>query len=179
MKALLDPRPGNLLLLVAPHAGGALMIDLVARLACQGPLRVLDGGNHFRVYKCNRAIARALHPKTAELPSALERIRLSRAFTCYQVETLLRETSAQAVPTLVLDLLSTFYDESVSARESQRLLENCIHQLHRLNRAAPVAISVRPSPLGSRPELLETLQGAADQTVTLEPYIAPSPARLF
>lgn len=179
MQALLDPRPGNLLLLVAPRAGGPLMIDLIAQLACRGPLRVLDGGNHFRVYECNRAIARALYPNTAELPRVLERIRLARAFTCYQVETLLSQTPAQATPTLVLDLLSTFYDESVSLAESQRLLQTCIHQLHRLNRAAPVAVSVRPSPLGARPELLETLQDAAGQNIILEPHTPPPPPRLF
>ena len=162
------------------------MLDLIAHLACRGPLRVLDGGNRFDAYGCNTAVARALDAHTANLPTILERIYLARAFTCYQVETLLKETPTQPPPTIVLDLLSTFYDESVSAIESQRLLETCIRHLNRLNRMAPVAVSVRPGPSAShlkadidRPRLMETLQAAAGQTFMLEPYTPPSPPRLL
>jgi hypothetical protein len=48
-------------------------------------------------------------------------VRLSRAFTCYQMLALLAETPAGGPPTLVLDLLDTFYDESVPLHESRRL----------------------------------------------------------
>lgn len=186
MNALLNPLPGDLLLVIAPHAGGVIILDLIARLACQGPLRLLDGGNRFDVYKCNLAIARALNSRTADLPVVLDRIHLGRAFTCYQMATLLKEIPARPTPTLVLDLLSAFYDESVSAAESQHLLERCIFHLHRLNRLAPVAISVRPSPSTShlaanvdRPQLLKTLQAVASQIFTLEPHVSPPPPRLL
>jgi hypothetical protein len=191
MTALLNPLPGNLLLVIAPGAGSALMMDLVARLAGRGPLRLLDGGNRIDVH----AVARALARGPVELETALARIQLARAFTCYQVATLLREAPAQPVPTLVLDLLSTFYDESVPAAESQRLLEGCILQLRRLNQVAPVAVSARPAPVSAstfpqngtltratptrHPELLQALQAAADQAFILEPHIPPPPARLF
>jgi hypothetical protein len=179
MNALLNPTAGRLLLVIAPHAGGAIMLDLIARMACRGPLRLLDGGNCFDVYRCNQAIARALRGRKGQLPAALERIQLARAFTCYQMVALLRQTPSQAVPTLVLDLLSTFYDESVPGGESRRLLQACVVQLQRLNDLAPVAISVRPGLPGSRPELLEALQSAASQVWTLEPYSPEPPARLF
>jgi hypothetical protein len=109
----------------------------------------------------------------------LERIQLARAFTCYQMVALLKQTTARPVPTLVLDLLSTFYDESVPAVESRRLLQACILQLQRLNNRAPVAISVRPGLPGNRPELLDALQSAASQVWALEPYVPDPPARLF
>jgi hypothetical protein len=189
MNTFLDPHPGNLLLVVAPHAGGALMLELLARLACRGPLRVLDGGNCFDVYRCNKAIAHLLGGQTAELPAVLERIQLARAFTCHQMETLLSETPVRPIPTLVLDLLSTFYDESVSADESRRLLQNCLLHLRRLNRLAPVAISARPdAPVilsarpetpASRPELLEMLRAAAARVWVLEPHVPPPPTKLL
>lgn len=179
MNTLLNPLPGNLLLVMAPHAGGALMWELIARLACRGVLRLLDGGNRFDVYRCNLAIAHALDGQTAGLSATLERIRLARAFTCYQLAVLLKDTQAQPIPTLVLDLLSTFHDENVSTAESLRLLRVCITHLQRLNQLAPVAISVRPGPPGSRPELLEVLLGAAGQVWTLEPSLAEPPPRLF
>jgi hypothetical protein len=191
MTTLLNPLPGNLLLVVAPAAGNALMMDLVARLAARGPLRLLDGGNRIDVHAISRALARG----PVDLRTALGRIQLARAFTCYQVDTLLREAPARPVPTLVLDLLSTFYDESVPAAESLRLLESCILQLRRLNQWAPVAVSARPAPVSTstfqsagtltqatltgRPELLQALQAAADQSFILEPHIPPPPARLL
>lgn len=161
---------------MAPHA---IMWDLIARLACRGTLRLLDGGNRFDVYRCNLAIGHALGGQTAELPVVLDRIRLARAFTCYQLVALLKETPTQAVPTLVLDMLSTFYDENVSTEESLRLLRACLTHLRRLNRLAPVAISARPGPPESRPELLEVLLDAAGQVWTLEPDLPTPPPRLF
>jgi hypothetical protein len=167
------------LLVIAPRAGGALMIEIIARLALRGRLLLVDGGNCFDVYGCNTAIARALGDQTAELPTTLERIQLARAFTCYQMENLLRETEAQPLPTIVLDLLSTFHDESVAARESLQLLRACIAQLRRLNRLAPVAVSTRPEALTHRPELLKCLQDAAGQVWTLEAHVPPSQPRLL
>jgi hypothetical protein len=201
------------------------MVDLVARLACSGPLRLLDGGNRLQVYTLNLAIARALEtgelghavpasrgqaprdsgsrrgrnagrtqepgtqkprskaggPAGRRLRVILERIQLARAFTCYQLLALLRDTPEERVPTLVLDLLATFYDESVPAAESQRLLRSCVQHLTRLNRVAPVAISVR-RPDGipvNRPELLEFLVAAAGQVWMLEPEGHTPQPRLF
>ena len=179
MKTLLNPLPGDLLLILAPHAGGAIMWELVARLACQGAIRLLDGGNRFDVYKCNLAVGQALGGRTGDLPAVLEPIRLSRAFTCYQVVALLKSTPAEPVPTLVLDLLSTFYDENVSTEESLRLLQECVVHLRRLSRLAPVAVSIRPGPPESRPDLLNTMLEAASQIWTLEPHIPKSPPRLL
>ncbi len=155
------------------------MWDLIAHLACRGSLRLLDGGNRFDVYRCNLAIGHALGGQTADLPAVLERIRLARAFTCYQLVALLKDTPTESVPTLVLDLLSTFYDENVSTAESLRLLQLCLSQLQRLNRLAPVAISVRPGPPESRPGLLEALLEAAGQVWRLEPNVPESPLRMF
>jgi hypothetical protein len=179
MNTLLNPIPGDLLLVIAPHAGGAIMWELIARLACRGAVRLLDGGNRFDVYRCNLAVGHALGGQTGDLPAVLERIRLARAFTCYQLVALLKDTPTEPVPTLVLDLLSTFYDENVSTVESLRLLQDCLAHLQRLNRLAPVAISVRPGPPESRPELLEALLGVAGQVWTLEPNVPKPPPRMF
>jgi hypothetical protein len=192
MNAPLTPFPGNLLLVLAPGSGGAIMWNLLARLACQGSVLVLDGGNRFNLH----AVARALHgqlpralegapernsarPPGSALERALARILLSRAFTCYQMETLLKDIAPRPVPILVLDLLCTFYDESVSTEESRRILESCLGHLRRLNRVAPVAISAQPGPPTGRRQLLEVLQAAADHIWLLEPDATPPPPRLL
>ena len=113
------------MVLTAPHAASALMLELSARLSAAGDLRVLDGGNRFNVYP----VARAVRRYTSDLTGALARIRLARAFTCYQMAALLAETPADGLPTLVIDLLATFYDDNAKLTESQRLLADCIPHL--------------------------------------------------
>jgi hypothetical protein len=208
-------------LVLAPSAvGSRLLMDLAARLALGGPLRVLDGGNRFDAFQCSQNLARYLTtgssqrgsfmetdeaslrerhapaagepeptrgggpaPMTARprsLKEALARITLARAFTCYQMLTLLSETPAiPHQPTLALDLLATFYDESVPAAEALRLLERCLVDLRRLSAQAPVVVSARPprpgrgftygfTPESARPELMEALKAAADEMAAWE-----------
>ncbi len=150
------PTSNYLMLVIAPQAARTAMLDLAAQLAAQGPLRVLDGGNQFNVYP----VARTIRRHTAELNDALQRIYLSRAFTCYQMVVMLNEAAAAPVPTLALDLLATFYDENVTLVESQRLLRGCLDQLQRMSQRAPVIVSARPpAPIcQERTVLLEQLR---------------------
>jgi hypothetical protein len=184
------------ILLVGPRDLNTTMLAAIARLGEGGPVRVLDGGNRFNAYTVARAIRLAdpstpLGVETADVglsrgdplrgrcapqtPTRLEilnRITVSRAFTCYQVLSLLESISSaplgaetadgglsrgdplrgrcapQTPPQLarpiqfppapalggivVLDLLSTFYDESVQVGERKRLLRACITHLERL-----------------------------------------------
>ncbi|HEY59494.1 MAG TPA: hypothetical protein G4N92_02235 [Anaerolineae bacterium] len=177
MDALTLPLTNSLLVLVAPHAASALMLELAARLAVAGRLRVLDGGNCFNVYP----VARAVRRRTAELQAALARIQLARAFTCYQMAVMLAEVPCDGVPTLVIDLLATFYDENVSLAETRRLLDTSVHHLRRMSKRAPVVVSAKP-PAPICPErgvLLEELQDAASQSWQMEPLPAPAPPMLW
>ncbi len=112
--------------------------------------------------------AQELRRHTADLRAALGRIRLSRAFTCYQMAALLEETPAQAQPTLVLDMLSTFYDEDVRIEEASHLLKGCLAELRRLAQAGPLVVSAKQPPeacadRAARASLLEQLRSAAAQ----------------
>ena len=75
---------------------------------------------------------------------------------------------------LVLDLLSTFYDENVQLRMRQFLLENAIQNLNRLSRTAGVAVIVYPPPASPDSlRLFERLKSAAPKIAT---YEIPAPA---
>jgi hypothetical protein len=156
---LFEPR---LLVLAAAHAASESMLTLAAHLALRGPLRVLDAGNRFNAYIVARAVRRRSEKNLAE---TLKRIQVARAFTCHQVVALLEETQAQALPTLVIDLLDTFYDESVSLEERTRLARRCVTNLHRLSQQAVVVVSLRPPrpPKKDPTGLLDIIQDAADQ----------------
>ncbi len=183
MNALLDLPRGKVVLVLAPYGAQTIMVELAAALARSGALRVLDGGNLFNVY----LLARALRRQRVDVSLGLERVALARAFTCYQMEAMLEITPAQPVPTLVLDPLSTFYDESVPLRERQRLLKRGVQHLRRLSDTAPVAVSATPldprkvsAAKSERTGLLSILQDAADQVMETEsPAPLPLPPRLF
>jgi hypothetical protein len=132
--------PERLAVIIAPQAGHSFMLDLAARLALHGPLRVLDGGNQFNAYP----VARAIRHHTADLTRILQGIHMARAFTCYQMSSLIADAADEHTPTLVLDLLATFYDEDVTLAESRRLLSTCLVRLKHLAHVAPVVVGVKP-----------------------------------
>ncbi len=147
------------------------MLELAARLALSGELRVLDGGNRFNVYP----VARTIRRYSPELTAALARIRLARAFTCYQAAAMLAEMPAEPRPLLVIDLLATFYDESVNLNESRRLLAGCIPHLQRLSRCAPVVVSAKP-PAPRQPERARAGGSPADMPLRVPGSLKPLPA---
>jgi hypothetical protein len=175
MDELTDIRPGKWTLLVLARGMHAPLLSNLHRLAERSPLTVLDGGNRFNAY----LVARGARGQ-AEL---LERITVSRAFTCYQMLSLLESTLSLPRPILVLDMLNTFYDESVRVHERRRLLEGCIAHLDRLSQPAGGAVTVHPPAVPS-PEAIEFVRmlesHAADMWLPAsEPAPALPPPRLF
>jgi hypothetical protein len=192
----MEPKVGSFILLVGPRSLNSSMLAAIARLPAAHrpasgapvpavlaqagqageclPVRVLDGGNRFNAYTVAR--------QAGGRPEVLECIMVSRAFTCYQVLSLLESTPATRSPFIVLDLLNTFYDESVQAGERKRLLRGCIAHLHRLEQAAGGAVSVHPPAVPSQValELLGMLQAATADTYFVQPAPpVPEPMRLL
>src|SRR3990172_2834304 len=129
----------------------------------------------FRSY----TVAQALRRHTGQVEAALARIRISRAFTCYQVAALLAETPALPASTVALDLLATFRDESVPLWERRRLLAVCREHLRRLASQAPLLVSVTAQGASGADELLVMLEEAADQVWRFAPPLPPAAPRLF
>jgi hypothetical protein len=119
------PPSGGLLAIVGPYAASQAMLTLAALLALRGPLQVL-----------RRQSALDSSWRHLDLRQALGRIRVARAFTCYQMTALIEKSSLDGQPTLVIDLLDTFYDESAPLEERRRLLERCISGLRKSSPAA-------------------------------------------
>ena len=137
------PAQPGLLVILAPFAASQAMLTFAACLAQLGPLQVLDGGNRFNAYLVARALRQAGAP---DMSLVLGRIHVARAFTCYQMTTMLENTVASPRPTLVIDLLDTFYDESAPLPERRRLAQQCVLRLRVLSQQAPLAVSLRPPP---------------------------------
>lgn len=181
LPALSGLKPGRITVMLAPHAAHALLLEGAARLALHGTVRVLDGGNQFNAYN----VARSIRRYTSDLDGTLARIHLARAFTCYQVETLITGAATQVHPTsvtLVLDMLSTFNDENVPLAERRRLLDRIRLGMRAIARQSVLVVGLRPPHPGypDTAELVEKVLGWADDVWQAEARPVPQPAlRLF
>jgi hypothetical protein len=163
MNELMPLHAGCWKLALAPKSFRSQSLTLAARLAERGPLLVLDGGNQFNAY----LVARIVRGQ----PEILNRIQVSRAFTCYQMTSLLEATIATHESILLLDFLSTFYDESASFPDRCRLLQICLAHIRHLSLTNGLLIIVHPPALSS-PEadhLIEYLASQANELWTPEP----------
>jgi hypothetical protein len=173
-----ETKAGSWSLLVGPSSLNIRLLQGLAYLSAQDKptIHVLDGGNRFDGY----ALARAARGRT----EVLNRITVARAFTCHQMLALLESTPASDGPFIILDLLRTFYDESVQAGERKRLLRGCLAQMQRLEQAGGGLASVHPPALPSpvAVELLGMVRAAATDTFFVQraPEAAlPAQMRLF
>ncbi len=155
-------------LLWGARAPTRTLLAMLTLVAARGDeVHVFDGGNCFDGYFVAR-LARRLGPDAHAL---LERVRLSRAFTCFQLADLLESSPAEPQPLFVLNLLDTFYDESVPLRDVERLLAAVVSHLKRLAAVGPVIVSAQEprSLVKDRWPLLDRLQAAADGAWLLRP----------
>lgn len=162
----------GVLVVFGEHGGAALMLDLAARLSLRGPLYLLDCGNRSNMYR----VARTLRALTDDPVAVMRHIRLSRAFTCYQVVALLEKAASHTgIPVLALDLMATFMDESVQLQESRLLFTHVLRSLSVLGQFAPVVVSAKPLLSLSAPRfgLLEQLKESAD--MVWEENVLPLP----
>jgi hypothetical protein len=148
------PSPFGITLITGPRSyTHRRMHALIVELALAGPVKVLIGGRHYDHYGVNYALA-VVSPYYEHILNA--HIRLSRAETCYQMVELLSRTQTDVIPSLVLDLLTPFYDESIPDGEINQLLFEAILALKRLSQNAAIAVSAHSD--GNRPNLLKVLE---------------------
>jgi len=136
MTQSLDLRPGPWSLHILPRPSKSVNIA-AADYAEYAPLIILDCGRQFDA----SIVARAARGRK----EITDRIDVQRAFICSEVAKLVEETHAGKRPVVILDLLSTFYDENVRMYTRKFFLESILSHLRRLSRGAGLAVIV-PSP---------------------------------
>jgi hypothetical protein len=151
------------------------ILQLIAQLALQQPVRVVVGGNHFQAHN----LARYIRRQTIHLEAVLARIQVARPFTCYQLMALISQLPATPDPLFILDLLQPLTDENISAVESYRLLYLLIDHLHRLRQTAPLIVTLQRPPQPDRAGLVTLLQKTADIVLLPDSPTQPTPLRLL
>jgi hypothetical protein len=100
---------------------------------------VLDGANRFNPYIVSSFARKAL----LSPEEILKKIRIARAFTCYQMATLMseklvsflraiRESPLQKTRVILLGPITTFLDEDVPEREVQPLFERALKKVEEM-----------------------------------------------
>lgn len=157
-------------------AGPAFVLDLGTTLAGRVILTgrtvlYVDGANAFDPY-----ILSALAKEAGQPPKAvMQRLYLTRAFTCHQLETLIVERLPGAIahyrPGLVVisGWSHLFHDENVPAREAFRLLQSTTRRIRALTEAGQPVLATHPEePVTPRLQALrEILTRAADAIARL------------
>jgi hypothetical protein len=160
MNELIDLHPRQWNLLILPKGARHRLLMAVAQVAYRTPVIVLDCGRQFDSSIVNRA--------AGGRPEIIERVKVQRAFICYEAVKLLERTPAGDMPILVLDFLSTFYDENVKAHTRKFLLESSLHHFQRLSRGAGLAVTIHPPSSHDDFYLFQRLRAAASQVLVYE-----------
>jgi hypothetical protein len=140
--------------------------NLILQRAMESPVWILDAGNCFNPYQIVRSIRR----QTPQVKVVLERIQVARAFTCFQVVSLLEQTPINSGSIFILRLLTTFADEMIRLNDRLRLLRQVDAQIERLRWIAPLTITLNTTRFAGDPVMdwVSRLQARADQTLLPE-----------
>jgi len=115
---------------------------------------VLDGANRFDPYVVSSFAKKALIPPE----SLLKRIRIARAFTCYQMATLVEEkliallrreeaiSQMHKPRVILLGPITTFLDEDVLERESRLLFERMLRKMEEMATGGVSFYLFQPNP---------------------------------
>jgi hypothetical protein len=127
--------PGKIVLLFGDGAVFPLALRMAAQVMADGsPVAVVDGGNRFNVH----LLSRFARERRLNADDFLQRIYISRGFTCYQMEqavihrlpSFLQRINAHTA--LIFGLLDTFYDDQAPLREVQQILLRVLNALQQM-----------------------------------------------
>jgi len=136
IKGLLEAkRPGSFLLLEAPLSGSSIATYLAGWVATSGrTVLYIDAANAFDPYLISR-LARQERRNPQEL---LQRILISRPFTCYQLQTLLQDRMEAAIErmgaglVILSGMVDLLLDETVPEWEARRMMGKILKSIGRV-----------------------------------------------
>ena len=123
-----------------------------------------DGANCFNLYRLTEWAKR----KRIGSPALLNRLRIARAFTCFQLATILDHMGSEmerhhATRLVITGLPDCLYDEELSEPEARSTFARCRASLHRLAAQSTVLAfaDLPPHPIGGRIRFFDSLVALA------------------
>jgi hypothetical protein len=167
-------KPGKVFLLYGDRSVFHISLQMAAHaMADEHSIAVVDGCNRFDVHALSRfARIRKIDPN-----KFLNRIFISRGFTCYQMEQAIAHKLPSFLSTvhshtaLIFGLLDTFYDEQASLREVQQILQRLLVSFQKMKSSGMSLLLVcleRTVAPPERNQLFSTLKSGVDRVYKLD-----------
>ncbi len=147
---------------------------MFASMALRGSFYAIAGGEWLPTY----ALVQSIRRRTPEVKQVLERVRLARPFTCYQVLDLLEGVRPEPDPILVLDFLHHFYNPDIQPGVRRRVLEGCCRQLQRLALIRPLLVFVEQMPTEEYADYFPLVAAIADDILQTDEVPNPEDGQL-
>lgn len=173
--------PGKLYMLHGSERVFRLSLAAAAQALMTGvPMTVVDGANRFDAYfvaEFARRFTSSGAGRRITPEELLERIYVSRAFTCYQMEALITDrlpaflALSRSPVAIIFGLLDTFYDDQAPMFEVRNSLRRIVTVLQRLKREGTSVLLASVTVRTVQPErraLQGALQASMDRVYMVE-----------
>ena len=110
----------------------------------------------------------SVYKYTSAFDEVLDRLILSRPFTCLQLLDLLIEAERQNKPILILDFLHLFYDQDVDLSLRFAILEQCCQYIKRLSFSRSVVLLVPSLAVDDYRRFFPLVASIADEIIESE-----------
>lgn len=141
------------------------VVELIAQQVLRGSFFLIAAGDWFVDHDDLRY---ALFRYTNVFDEILNRLRLVRARTCFQLLDLLVEADNENQSVLILDPLHHFYNEDVDLPTRSRTLQECCQYIKRLSLSNPVTLLVPKLDTEDHRHFLAALAEIADEFIPVE-----------
>lgn len=156
---------GQLLLLETAGRERKSIIELITQWVLRETFFLIAAGDWFVDHDDVRY---SVFQYTNAFDEILDRLRLVRARTCFQLLDLLMEAINQSKSVLILDPLYHFYNEDVELSLRDRILEQCCQLIKRLSLSNYVAVLVPKLDSEDHRRFFPILAAVADEIISVE-----------
>ena len=156
---------GQLLLLETNGRERENIIELLTQWVLRGSFFVIAAGDWFVDHDDLRY---SVFRYTNAFDEILDRLKLVRARTCFQLLDLLMEADKQNKSILILDPLRHFYNEDIEACIRNRILEQCCQSIKCLSLSNPIALLVPKLDTEDHKRFFSILAAVADEIIPVE-----------
>jgi hypothetical protein len=137
------------------------LTELFAAMAMRGSFYAIAGGEWLPTY----ALACSLRRRTTAICDVLDRVRLARPFTCYQLLDLLTDIRPERDPVLVLDFLHHFHNPDIPIDVRRRVLRQCCKCMEYLALVRPLVVFVQALQTDEYRSFFSIIENIADEVL--------------
>jgi len=156
---------GQLLLLETHGRERGNIIELITQWVLRGSFLLIAAGDWFVDHDDVRY---SVFRYTNDFDEILDRLRLVRARTCFQLLDLLMEADKENKSILILDPLHHFYNADVELSVRERIFEQCCQLTKRLSLSNYIALLVPKVEIEDHKRFFPLLATVADEIIPIE-----------